>query len=126
MFAALYTLIKTIHAIKATSWPINHFIAEGRKGDRFALQQAIKLDTVAITSPTSIMAAEGISSLDQAYRLYLDRAAEYHRSRQRSGHSLGSYINTKASNKARKFNTRLKPEFKDRDPETYRRTKGGE
>lgn len=75
---------------------------------------------------TSFMAAEGISSLDQAYRLYLDRAAEYHRSRQRSGHSLGSYINAKASNKARKFNTRLKPEFKDRDPETYRKTKEGE
>jgi hypothetical protein len=78
MFAALYTLTKSINAIKATSWPINHFIAEGRKGDRSSLQLAVKLDTAAITSPT--VAAEIMKSdfIDKGkFRRLLNNALRY-------------------------------------------------
>jgi hypothetical protein len=75
---------------------------------------------------TSFMASEGINSLDEAFRAYLDNARRYHSTRRASGNSLGTYINAKATLKARKFNTRLQKEFRDRDPETYRKTKEGE
>ncbi|MGB7452256.1 MAG: hypothetical protein WBM36_09040 [Lysobacterales bacterium] len=93
MFAALYTLVKTIHAIKATSWPINHFIAEGRKGDRSALQQAVKLDTAAITSPT--VSAQIIKSdyLDKGrFRRQLNNALRYPHRIERVQHGLLRFV----------------------------------
>jgi len=93
MFAALYTLIKSINAIKATSWPINHFIAEGRKGDRSALQLAVKLDTVAITSPT--VAAEIMKSdfVDKGkFRRQLNNALRYPYKIERVQHGLLRFV----------------------------------
>jgi len=75
---------------------------------------------------TSLMAAKGISNLDEAVKAYLRGAQNYHRSRRASGNSLGTYVNTKAMQKARKFNTRLKPDTKDQDPKAYRKAKEGE
>lgn len=60
MFTALYTLQKSIRAIEAVARPINQLIEEGRKGDRSALKLAIKLDVLAMTSPT--VAAEIMKS----------------------------------------------------------------
>ena len=75
---------------------------------------------------TSFMASEGITDLSIAYRTYLRRATEYHRTRRASGNSLGTYINAKTLEKSRKFNTRLKADWKDRNPEAYRKAKEGE
>ena len=52
MLTALYTMQMSFKAIQITSWPISHFIAQGRKGDRSALKTAIRLDALAISSPT--------------------------------------------------------------------------
>jgi hypothetical protein len=60
MLTALYTMQMSFKAIQMTSWPINHFIAMGRKGDRSALKTAIRLDALAISSPT--VAAEIMKS----------------------------------------------------------------
>jgi hypothetical protein len=75
---------------------------------------------------TSLMASEGISNLDEALRLYVQRAQKYHRARRASGNSLGTYVAAKAMQKARKFNTRLKSDPKERDPKAYQKAKGGE
>ncbi len=75
---------------------------------------------------TSFMASEGITDLNIGYRAYLRKAAEYHRTRRASGNSLGTYINAKTLEKARKFNTRLRPDPNDTDPDTYRKAKEGE
>lgn len=75
---------------------------------------------------TSYMASEGISSLPEAVKAYLRSAHEFHRNRRASNNSLGSYINAKALQKSRKYNTRLKKERKDRDPEAYHKAKEGE
>ena len=72
------------------------------------------------------MASEGITDLNVGYKAYLRKAAEYHRTRRASGNSLGTYIKAKILEKARKFNTRLKPDPKDTDPDTYRNAKEGE
>lgn len=60
LFVGLHTLHKSIEAIEAIAKPINQLIAEGRQGDRSALKLAIKLDPLAITSPT--VAAELLQS----------------------------------------------------------------
>ena len=75
---------------------------------------------------TSLMASEGISNLEEALRLYLQRAQNYHRARRASGNSLGTYVAVKAMQKARKFNTRLKADPKGSDPNAYREAKEGE
>ena len=75
---------------------------------------------------TSYMAANGISSLEKAVKSYLRDANEYHRTRRASGNSLGTYVNAKCLQKARKFNSRLKTDYKDKDPEAYRKAKEGE
>ncbi len=75
---------------------------------------------------TSYMAANGISSLEKAVKSYLRDANEYHRTRRASGNSLGTYVNAKCLQKARKFNSRLKADYKDKDPEAYRKAKEGE
>lgn len=51
-FAALYTLNKSINAIKSVGKPINQLLEEGFIKDRSLLKLAVKLDPVAITSPT--------------------------------------------------------------------------
>jgi hypothetical protein len=75
---------------------------------------------------TSLMAAQGITELDEAVKTYLIGAQNYHRNRRESGHSLGTYVHAKAMQKARKFNTRLKPDPIDNDPEAYQKAKEGE
>jgi hypothetical protein len=75
---------------------------------------------------TSLMVSEGITDLNIGYKAYLVKAAQYHRTRRASENSLGTYINAKTLEKARKFNTRLKPDPIDNDPEAYRKAKEGE
>ncbi len=72
------------------------------------------------------MASEGITDLKIGYRAYLRKAAEYHRTRRASGNSLGTYINAKTLEKARKFNTKLKPDPKDTDPDTDKKAREGQ
>ena len=71
-------------------------------------------------------AAEGISNLNEAAKAYLRGAQSYHRNRRASGNSLGTYVHAKVIQKARKFNTRLKADPKDNDPDAYRKAKEGE
>ena len=51
-FAALYTLNRSINAIKSVGMSINQLLEKGFLSDRSNLKLAVKLDPVAITSPT--------------------------------------------------------------------------
>ena len=72
------------------------------------------------------MASEGITNLNEAMQVYIQRAQKYHGTRRASGNSLAKYVNHKASQKARKFNTRLKADPTESDPAAYRKAKEGE
>jgi hypothetical protein len=75
---------------------------------------------------TSLMAKKGITSLDEALKIFASNLYTHHHNRRESGYSLGKYINAKVAQKARKFNTRLEKDLENSDPEAYRKAKEGE
>ncbi|NNK98494.1 MAG: replication initiation factor [Xanthomonadales bacterium] len=79
-----------------------------------------------LSTVTSVMAEYGISDLSEALNVLAQKANAYHRNRRESGYSLGTYLKAKAAQKARKHNTRLDADPKDKDSEAYRKAKEGE
>jgi hypothetical protein len=90
------------------------------------LPSAERLCVHGLSSITSIMARDGISSLDEALRVWAKELHAHHRNRRESNYSLGTYLKAKATEKARKFNTQLEKDLRDLDPKAYRKAKGGE
>jgi len=79
-----------------------------------------------LSSITSIMARDGISSLDEALKVWAKDLHAHHRNRRESNYSLGTYLKAKVAQKGRKFNTLLEKDLRDSDPEAYRKAKEGE
>jgi hypothetical protein len=115
----LWTALKKAHFYEHDVKPLNRTRKERLPSEEF-------LYVNGMGACTSLMAATGITELEEAVKTYLVGAQNYHRSRRESGHSLGTYVNAKAMQKARKFNTRRKPDPVDNDPEAYRIAKEGE
>ncbi len=90
------------------------------------LPSAERLCVHGLSSVTSIMARDGIKSLDEALQVWAQELHAHHRNRRESGYSLGTYLKVMVAQKERKFNTQMEKDFKDSDPEAYRKAKEGE
>jgi len=75
---------------------------------------------------TSFMAAHSITNVEEGMRAYLVACTAHHKSRAASSFSFARYLQRKLREKARRYNTKLKADPKDRDPGAYKKAKGGE